>query len=301
LLGVEISELSTSRLSYKSKHNTHQNLPYPILTKPAWFISTIITKPNYGAPQNFSNAWEELQTSKMNYVEEMKELKAKHKREFDALRLLWDNDREELRSIAEEVTELQKQNEHLTNEIDVLRQNQTVTGSGNVDDTCKRNPLFMKGVETRLRLWELNKMALYNFKRDDLDQVAIETGNIAAHHQDLEADIALFKYGYLSEETEGATFEKIYEVSFNDSKFYQSQLWFKTFCALIDSSATFAMSITTHSQTQQTTEYQQCYDLHRSINGRYTQNAEIDAEEIFKLQKLVIKLVDMERKKNRHR
>jgi hypothetical protein len=253
------------------------------------------------ALQYVSNALEELQNSKAKHAEEMKELKRKHKREFDALRLLWDKDREELRSMEAEVTELREEKDRLAGENEALRRNQAVNGSSNDHEARKSDPLFMKGAEMRLRQWELNKMVLYNTRYDDLNLDVIERGNVAAHHQDLKADVALFEYGYLSEESEGATFEKIYAISLKKSKSIQTEFWFNLFCAVVDSQATLRLNISTDSQTKQVMEYPQCCDIHRSIYEREVKDTETKAEEIFKLQKLTAKLVDMERKKNKRR
>jgi len=77
------------------------------------------------AALNISNPLDELARLKVKHTEELKELRstleAKHKKEFEALRLLWDKDREELRKVEEEIRGLRKESEELKEELDTLR------------------------------------------------------------------------------------------------------------------------------------------------------------------------------------
>jgi predicted nucleic acid-binding Zn-ribbon protein len=74
------------------------------------------------AAQNVSNDREESGKPKLNHAEELAELKrtleAKQNQEFEALRLLWDRDREELRKTKEEIRELREENVSLKVKID---------------------------------------------------------------------------------------------------------------------------------------------------------------------------------------
>jgi hypothetical protein len=243
-----------------------------------------------------------------NAAEPIKLLEAKHEKEFEALRLLWDKDRKQLRKIEEENRILRKENEELIEKFDIMRKHQAIKNAEKDDEktlaAIKGDPLFRKGAEVRLRLWELNKSTLYKTPRANLKQAVIEAGNIAAHQQDVEADAALFKHGYLLENIEGDTFKEIYGWSPGSAELFMSKFSpsVTEFRALAECEGMVRMNIPKDSQTMCTTQSVEWSNLKCKIIGYIAAPSDDNTErDIADFRGLTEKLIEMERNLNRRR
>jgi hypothetical protein len=335
----------------------------------------IMTDQLQNAREDAVNARNELAKAKLKHAEELKELKAsleaKHKKEFEALRLLWDKDRDELRKAETEVRELRKEDREdeieNRNETDnktdagmlvaqfeklheIARSDFTINTNGcfffssgvnasrkfkqvnssleleverlkelsNMQDQLEalvdlvlgytqnlakiieekarslnyweesshklrqendnKEPLYLKGVDTRLGFWEKSKTAILNIPRENLDQAVIEAGNAAAHEPNVAADVALFHCGVLKGDDEIAIFEKIYGDRLDNCRAVICS--HPTHCKLIESEATIRLKISEHSWTKASAQWDEWSNLCRVMWTSIGKSNGVRSEEV---------------------